>query len=105
MADQSRPATDRPGSELSGGDFDDPANFEQRNSEAGHIIAEGTTAVAGYGSTSVDRLLFIVNVVRCHVLRQSCAVHIDDRAALESLLGRPTAWCPSCGTKLRRRPR
>ena len=83
-----------------GGDFDDPASFEPRSIDAGDVIADGTTAAAGYGTTSVERLQFIVDVIRAHLLRQTCTVHIDDRAALATLLGRPPAWCPSCGTQL-----
>jgi hypothetical protein len=83
-----------------GGDFDDPANFEPRSIDAGDVIAEGATAVAGYGKTPLDRLHFIVGTIRAHVLRQTCTVHVDDRTALESLLGRPPAWCPSCGIRL-----
>ena len=83
-----------------GGDFDDPASFEPRSIDVGEIIAEGTTAAPGYGRTPLDRLHFIVDVIRANLLRQSCTVHVDDRAALESLLGRPVAWCPSCGTRL-----
>lgn len=83
-----------------GGDFDDPASFEPRSIDAGDVIAEGTTAIAGYGRTPLERLYFIVDVIRAHVLRETCTVHVDDRAALELLLGRPPAWCPSCGTQL-----
>lgn len=83
-----------------GGDFDDPASFEPRSIEAGDVIADGTTAIAGYGKTPLDRLHFIVDTIRAHVLRQICTVHVDERAALELLLGRPPAWCPSCGTRL-----
>lgn len=83
-----------------GGDFDDPASFEPRSIDAGDVIAEGRIAVAGYGKTPLDRLHFIVDVIRTHVRRQTCTVHVDDRAALASLLGRPPAWCPSCGTRL-----
>jgi hypothetical protein len=83
-----------------GGDFDDPASFEPRSIDVGEIIAEGTTAAPDYGRTPLNRLHFIVDVTRAHMLRQSCTVHIDDRAVLEALLGRPPAWCPLCGTRL-----
>ena len=83
-----------------GGDFDDPVNLEPRSIDSGDVIAEGTTAVAGYGETPLDRLRFIIDAIRTHILRQTCTVHIDDRAGLEAFLGRPPAWCPSCGTQL-----
>jgi hypothetical protein len=83
-----------------GGDFDDPASFEPRSIDVGEIIAEGTTAAPGYGRTPLDRLHFIIDVIRAHTLRQSCTVHIEKQAALTSLLGQSPAWCPSCGTGL-----
>lgn len=83
-----------------GGDLDDPASFEPRSIDAGDVIAEGTTAVAGYGETPLDRLRFIIDVIRADVLRQTCTVHIDRRTALESVLGEPPAWCPACGIRL-----
>jgi hypothetical protein len=52
-----------------GGDFDDPASFEPRSIDAGDVSAEGTTAVAGYRETPLDRLHFIVDAIRAHVLR------------------------------------
>jgi len=83
-----------------GGDMDDDASFEQREIETGDIIAEGTTTVAGYGVFPVERVRFIVNVIRGHLARQRCTVHSDDRHALEVLWARPLAWCPACGTSL-----
>ena len=83
-----------------GGDLDDDASFERREIEAGDVIAEGTTSVAGYGDSPLARLRFIVEVIRDHLLRQRCTVHIDDRDALELLWARPLAWCPACGTPL-----
>ena len=83
-----------------GGDFDDDGSFEEREIEIGDVIAEGTTTAEGYGQTPVERLRFIVDVIRKHLLRKTCTVHTDSRQALESLLGRPPAWCPSCGEPL-----
>lgn len=83
-----------------GGDLDDAASFERREIEAGDVIAEGTTSVAGYGDSPLARLRFIVGVIRDHLLRQGCTIHTDDRDALELLWARPLAWCPGCGTRL-----
>jgi hypothetical protein len=46
-----------------GGDLDDETSFEQREIEAGDVIAEGTTADAGYGDSPVARLHFIVETI------------------------------------------
>lgn len=83
-----------------GGDIDDDANLEPREIEVGDVIAEGNTAVAGYGDSPMERLRFILGIVRAHLVRRSCAVHTDDRDSLELLWGRPLAWCPACGTSL-----
>ena len=83
-----------------GGDFDDPAGFEPRSIDVGEVIAEGATAAPDYGQTPVDRLHFMIDAIRAHLLRQSCAIRVDDRAALESLFGRPPASCPSCEARL-----
>ena len=84
-----------------GGDWEDESSFEQREIEVGEIIAEGTTAVDGYGAGPSERLAFIVGVIRDHVGRQSCSVHTSDRAATEAALGRSMKWCPECGTDIR----
>lgn len=83
-----------------GGDLDDDANFELREFEQGDVIAEGTTSVDGYGATPVDRVQFIVDTIRAHLLRSACDVHTNERADLELLFGRPLDWCPACGTRV-----
>lgn len=83
-----------------GGDLDDDASYEERETDEGDVIAEGTTAVDGYGNTLVERIQFIVGVIRTHLRRQNCTVHTVERDELELLLGRPLVWCPECGTEL-----
>jgi hypothetical protein len=84
-----------------GGEFDE-TNFENREIEAGDIIAEGTTAVASYGNSPVTRLEFIVKTIRAHLYRRACVVHTTERSAVEEALGWPIAWCPSCGEEVGR---
>jgi hypothetical protein len=83
-----------------GGDLDDDANYEWRESQKGEVIAEGNTSVDGYGRTPVERIQFIVGEIRSHLRRQGCTVHTTERDDLELLFGRPLDWCPACGTKL-----
>ena len=73
---------------------------EQHELEAGDVIADGTTGVAGYGEGLVGRITFIVRTIRHHLGREDCTVHTARRAALEALLGRPLRWCPECGVEL-----
>ena len=83
-----------------GGDLDDDANFELRQTDEGDVIAEGTTGVAGYGETPVERAGFIVEQIRVHLQQQRCEVHTDEREDLELLFGTALRWCPSCGLRL-----
>jgi hypothetical protein len=83
-----------------GGDFDDDANFELRETDEGNVIAEGPTGAAGYGETPVERAGFIVGQIRVHLGQQSCEVHTAEREFLERLFGRPLRWCPGCGVRL-----
>lgn len=83
-----------------GGDLDDDANYELRESDEGDVIAEGTTRDDHYGRTPVERIQFIVDTVRAHLRPGACTVHTDERADLELLFGRPLAWCPACGVRL-----
>jgi hypothetical protein len=82
------------------GDLDDDASYEWRKTDEGDVIAEGTTAVDGYGNTPVERVQFIVGLIRTHLRRQECTLHTVERDELELLLGRPPVWCPECGTEL-----
>jgi len=83
-----------------GGDPDVDDSFEDREIEAGEVIAEGTTASDGYGTTPVERARFITATIRAHLARQGCTVHRDELDDLEVLCGRPLNWCPACGLKL-----
>lgn len=83
-----------------GGDLDDDANFELRETEEGDVIAEGVTGVPGYGHTPVERARFIIGTIRSHLRRDRCEVHSAERADLEFLFGRALEWCPACGLQL-----
>jgi len=83
-----------------GGDLEDDKSFEDREVDAGDIIAEGSISVDGYGTTPVERARFITATIRAHLARQACAVHRDELDDLEMLCGRPLNWCPACGLKL-----
>ena len=71
-----------------------------RELEVGELIAAGTTDVAGYGTTSVERAQFIVESIRTHLTRQSCNHHLDKLTDIDVLLGVPARWCPHCGVHL-----
>jgi hypothetical protein len=83
-----------------GGDLDDDANFEVKETEVGDIIAEGTTRAIAYGETPAERAAFIVEKVRCHLRQQRCEIHTIGCHDLELLFGRPIGWCPACGARL-----
>ncbi len=76
----------------------DDANARKfKEIDEGEVIAEGTTAVAGYGETPLERARFIVDQIRTNLRRRRCTVHNTEHDALELLLGRPLEWCPVCG--------
>jgi hypothetical protein len=83
-----------------GGDLEDDANFELRQTEEGDVIAEGTTGVGGYGETPVERAGFIVEQIRVHLEQGRCDLHTAEREGLELLFGRRLRWCPACGLRL-----
>lgn len=83
-----------------GGELDDDRNFEDREIEEGDVIAEGTTAVAHYGTTPIERARFIVGTVRDHLRQVDCDVHRHEVDDLELLCGRRLNWCPACGAPL-----
>lgn len=85
-----------------GGAMDDDDSFEQKELDEGDVIADGITSVEGYGTTPVERIQFILAVIRSHVRRQRCDVHTAMADDLELLFGDRLAWCPACGTKLGR---
>lgn len=85
---------------LAGTDSDGEARYEDRELDEGDVIAEGTTAVDGYGRTPTERAQFIVDTIRVHLSREACTLHVGDLSSLEALLGREARWCPSCGTRL-----
>lgn len=85
---------------LVGTDGEGDPRYEERELDAGDVIADGTTSVDGYGSAPVERAKFIVDTIRVHLSREACALHVDDLSSIEALLGCAVRWCPSCGTRL-----
>jgi hypothetical protein len=82
-----------------GGDLDDDASYEMKESEEGEEIAQGTIHDAGYGRTPVERIEFLVRAIRDHLRRQSCELHTVHSRPAESDAERPPTWCPVCGTR------
>ena len=60
-------------------------------------FARGTTDIEGYGLTPVERAKFIVDMIRMHLAREACNLHVEDLSSIEALLGREIRWCPACG--------
>ena len=55
----------------------------------------------GYGETPIDRIRFIIDVIRNHLAVQQCALHLGSaRDDLTALLGESLRWCPACGLRL-----
>ena len=74
--------------------------YRTRELEAGTLVTSGTTDVAGYGTTAVERARFIVETIRTHLTRQSCSHYLDELEEIDFLLGVPAQWCPRCGAQL-----
>ncbi|MFG1930725.1 hypothetical protein ACGFK1_08705 [Mycobacterium sp. NPDC048908] len=85
---------------LVGTDSGGEACYEERELDEGDVIADGTTAVDGYGNTPVERAKFIVDTIRVHLSREACTLHVDDLSSIAALLGCKVRWCPSCGIRL-----
>lgn len=85
---------------VAGTNNDGSPKYGQRELEHGDVIAEGTTATDGYGTTPIERAQFIVDTIRVHLGRQTCPHHLDDLSAIDALLGVEARWCPTCGTRL-----
>jgi len=83
-------------------DIDDDGAFRygERELEEGDVIASGTTAAEGYGTTPVQRARFIVDTIRVHLARRACTHHHGDLPTIEVILDAPAHWCPTCGTRL-----
>ena len=81
-------------------DTEAPGGYRPRELSEGDVIAEGTTADDGYGSTPAERIRFIVEVIRRHIRRETCQVHRQRVDALERRLGVKVRWCPGCGLQL-----
>jgi hypothetical protein len=84
-------------------DNDGAIRYKDREGDEGDVIAQGTTAAEGYGSTPVERAKFIVDTIRVHLRRQSCTHHLEEMSSIEAMLGTEVPWCPACGTRLGRR--
>jgi hypothetical protein len=76
---------------------------QEREVDEGDVVAQGTTAAEGYGSTPVERAKFIVDTIRVHLRRQSCTHHLEEMSSIEAMLGTEARWCPACGYRLTRR--
>lgn len=53
--------------QVTGTEPDGTAIYRTRELETGEVIASGTTDVAGYGTTAVERAQFIVKTIRTHL--------------------------------------
>ncbi|MFL0295015.1 hypothetical protein ACJH6J_28835 [Mycobacterium sp. SMC-18] len=85
---------------VAGTEPDGTAIYRTRELEVGELIASGTTDVAGYGATAVERAQFIVETIRTHLTRQSCGHYLDQLEAIDTLLGVQARWCAHCGAHL-----
>jgi hypothetical protein len=85
---------------FAGSDDDGTIRYEEREVDEGDVIADGTTAAEGYGTTPVERAQFITDTIRIHQARQACTHHRGDLSSIEAVLGAQARWCPSCGTRL-----
>ena len=83
-----------------GGDIDDDAHYEDREVDEGDMIAEGTTTIARYGTSPIERARFIVSTIKDHLRQIDCDVHRHELDDLELLCGRQLNWCPACGKPL-----
>lgn len=85
---------------LGGGSVDGESSYHMRESEVGDVIARGTVDDESYGRRPVERIEFLVRIIRDHLQREACDLHTMRRADLESRIGWSISWCPSCGTRL-----
>jgi hypothetical protein len=74
--------------------------YQEREVDEGDVIAQGTPAAEGYGTTPVERAKFIVDTIRVHLRRQVCTHLLDELSLIEAMLGTGALWCPACGTRL-----
>ena len=81
-------------------DSDGTVHYRQREVKEGDLVADGTIAVEGYGSTLVERAAFIVDTIRTHLTRQACGLHREDLSLVEAAIGSRAGWCPACGVRL-----
>jgi hypothetical protein len=68
--------------------------------EEGDVIADGVSGGPGYGASPRQRAQFIVQAIRTHIGRETCAIHGGGRALSEARIGMAVAWCPACGARL-----
>lgn len=81
-------------------DNDGATHYEERELDEGGVIACGTTDIAGYGTTPLERAHFITDTIRIHLARQACTLHHNDLSSIRAVLGTAVLWCPDCGTRL-----
>jgi hypothetical protein len=85
---------------ITGTDTDGTIRHQEHESVEGDVIASGTTDTEGSSTTPVERAQFILDTIRVYLARQACTHHRDHLASIEAILGTPTHWCPTCGTRL-----
>ena len=86
---------------IDGHNDDGTTRHQQRELRQGDVIATGTIDAEGYGTTVVERALFIVNTVRVHMARKGCPHPRDALESVAAALGTDARWCPSCGAQLK----
>jgi hypothetical protein len=85
---------------VAGTDNDGATRHEERELDQGDVIAYGTTDIAGYGTTPLERAQFITDTIRIHLARQACTLHHNDLSSIHAILGTGARWCPACGARL-----
>jgi hypothetical protein len=63
---------------VAGTDNGGTIRYQEREEDKGDVVAQGTIAADGYGTTPVERAKFIVDTIRIHLCRQACTHHLDE---------------------------
>lgn len=85
---------------VTGVDADGEIEDEEVEHRSGDVIAEGAIGTDGYGDNPRQRAQFIVDVIRTHLARQTCAHLGADLSVIGDILGDELRWCPACGACL-----
>jgi hypothetical protein len=81
-------------------DDDGSTRHEERELDAGDVIAYGAIDIEGYGTTPRERAQFIIETIRIRLAREGCTLHHNDLSAVRAVIGTAVRWCPACGTRL-----